>query len=174
MCDWIEVPETAPRSRESPSPQSTRRFLIALPFVVAGVTTNVKLAGRPTLGGAVGGVLTSCGATAIWIVTGTDTWPVGDGVVVVPPPAFPPPLFPPPPVAGGAVAPTVAVTVDCWLVVRIVEAAPSGPVVAADCDRTPAVVVNVTGENGSGLPLMSKTFAVTVVAPPLLGTVAGL
>jgi hypothetical protein len=74
----------------------------------------------------------------------------------------------------GAVAPTLAVTVAGWLVVRIVEAAPSGPVVARVVESVPAVVVNETGEEGRAFPLMSNTFAVTVEVPPVFGTSAGL
>ena len=132
----------------------------------------MKLAGRPTLGGVVGGVIASVGAIEILTVTVPDAWPLGAaGVGVGVPPAG---GFAGGAVLVGAVAPTLAVTVATWLVVRVVEAAPSAPAVTSVCDKTPEVVVNDTGEDGSGLPLMSKTFAVTVVVPPVFGTVAGL
>jgi hypothetical protein len=40
-------------------------------------------------------------------------------------------------------------------------------------ESVPAVVVNDTGADRSGLPLMSNTVAVMVVVPPVFGTVAG-
>jgi hypothetical protein len=140
-------------------------------LVVAGVTVNLKVAGNPTLGGLAGGSMTSVGATETLTVVDPDACPVeADGGVVV----VPPPLEPPPPPAVGAVAPTLAVTIASWLVVRVVDALPSGPVGTTANESVPAVVVNDTGEDGSTLPLMSNTLAVIVVDPPVFGTVAGL
>src|SRR5204862_4485902 len=87
-------------------------------------------------------------------------------------------VVPPPPVAGGvgvagAVAPTLAVTVACWLVVRTVIARPLSLVVTSDEARFPAVVENETGAAVSGFPLISRTVAVMVVDPPVFGTEAG-
>ena len=76
--------------------------------------------------------------------------------------------------AAGACAPTLAVTVACWLVVSVVEATPFTSVLTIDDDNVPAVVVNETGADRSVLPLMSKTLAAIVVEPPLAGTNAGV
>src|SRR5438046_4962656 len=132
-CDTTALPVTAPRLCVVPSPQSTVRSRTALPFDVAAVTANVKEAGSPTLGGLAGGVITSVGAFETTTVTEPDAVPdelgaLGGGV----------PLeeleLPPPPVAGGACAPTLAVTVACWLVIRMIDALPLSSVgtIAAD------------------------------------------
>jgi hypothetical protein len=71
-------------------------------------------------------------------------------------------------------APTLAVTVACRLVVSVVDATPLSFVETNAADRVPAVVVKVTGTEGRGLPLMSRTLAAMLVDPPTAGTVAGL
>ena len=91
---------------------------------------------------------------------------VGVGVVVVPGTVVV--------VGGGTSAPTLAMTVACWLVVSVVDAVPLASAFTTDDDNVPAVVVKETGAERSVLPLMSKTLAVTVVDPPFAGTIAGL
>ena len=138
-------------------------------MVAATVTANVNDAGKPALGGVVGGVITRAGAAEIVTLTDPDDCPVAPGVVVPVPVPLPVPV---PPVAG-ACAPTLAVTVAGRLVVSTVVATPSASAVASDVDKTPAVVEKLTGAELSALPLMSKTDAVMVVEPPVLGTDAG-
>src|SRR5581483_2112282 len=114
MCDTTALPLTAPRLCVWPSPHETVRSRTALPFDVAAVTANVNAAGKPTLGGLVGGVITRFGA----LVTTTVTWPEA------PPreeggPGGGAPLLEELEFGGGVldeeppVAPTVAVTVAC-------------------------------------------------------------
>src|SRR5262249_23668265 len=98
-CDAAWLPVKAPRVPLAPSPQSTVTSRTALPFDAAAVTTNVKEAGSPALGGVVGGVMRIVGAVEIVTVTEPDAWPDDAGGVVV----LPPPLLLPPPPAGGDV-----------------------------------------------------------------------
>ena len=70
-------------------------------------------------------------------------------------------------------APVVAVTVAGSVVVSVACAAPSALVLAVGGEIVPAVVANVIGIVGSGLPLASITVAVTVAEPPLKGTLDG-
>jgi hypothetical protein len=117
------LPVIAPRSWVGvPSPQFTVTSRIGLGFVVAGVTTNVNVAGTPALSGVVGGVIVRDGAPATLTITLPEAWPELAGVV-------------PPPVVGGVVdggvvvdeppcAPTVPVTVAVVLVVNTVLATP--------------------------------------------------
>ena len=63
------------------------------------------------------------------------------------------------------VAPTDAVTVAVWLVVRTVDALPALPVGRCRGERS-AVVVKVTVVPVSALPLTSSTNAVIVELPP--------
>lgn len=85
------------------SPHDTTTFRTALP-PVAGVITNVKVAGTPTLGAGDGSVMMIVGAVAMATVTDPDACPA----------AVVPELVPPEPVpVAGAVAPTLAVTIAC-------------------------------------------------------------
>src|SRR4029077_12317778 len=68
VCAPRGVPVTAPRSVVSPSPQRTMRSRTALPLAAAAVIAKVKFAGSPTLGGVVGGVMTSVGAVEMLTV----------------------------------------------------------------------------------------------------------
>src|SRR3954447_278797 len=111
MCDTTAFPVTAPRLCVCPSPQSTVKSRTALPFDVAAVTANVNAAGKPTLGGVVGGVITSEGALVTTTVTEPDAVP--DELGVLGGALLDELELPPPPVLAGAWAPTDAVTVAC-------------------------------------------------------------
>src|SRR4051795_11087967 len=165
MCETTTLPVTAPRLCDCPSPQSTVRSRTALPLEVAAVTAKVKAAGKPTLGGVVGGVITRDGAFVTTTVTEPDAVPgelgvVGAGALLVEL------ELPPPPVLGGAWAPTDAVTVACWLVTRTADAMPLASVETIAADRVPAVVLNCTGVDASALPFTSSTVAVIAEDPP--------
>src|SRR3954447_7812503 len=136
MCETTALPVTAPRLWGGElSPQSTVRSLTALPFDVAAVTAKVNAAGKPTLGGVVGGVITRDGAFVTTTVTEPDAVPDELGVVGVG--ARLAELELPPPVLGGAWAPTDAVTVACWLVMRTADAMPLVSVDTIAADRLP-------------------------------------
>src|SRR3954468_18615191 len=143
MCETTALPVTAPRLCVVPSPQSTVRSRTALPFEVAGVTAKVNAAGKPTLGGLVGGVITSVGAFVTTTVTEPDAVP--DELGVVGAGALLAELELPPPVLGGAWAPTDAVTVACGLVMSTADAMPLASVGTIEEDKLPAVVLNCTG-----------------------------
>src|SRR5689334_20870282 len=102
--------------------------------------------------------MTSVGAFVTTTVTDPDAVPgelgVGAGVLLDEL------ELPPPPVEGGACAPTLAVTVACWLVIRVVDALPLPSVGTIAADNEPAVVENCTGVEVSGLPFTSRTVAV--------------
>src|SRR5215813_9331567 len=91
MCDTTALPVTAPRSVAEPSPQSTDTALVpspaTLPFCggvpFVPLTVIVKVAGRPALGGVVGGTMTIVGAEATLTMTLADAWPDADGVAGV-------------------------------------------------------------------------------------------
>ena len=173
MCDTTALPVTAPRSVAEPSPQSTLTALTALPFCAGTVTAIVKLAGKPALGGVVGGVMTMVGAAEMLTTTVAEAWPDADGVVVVGVPGAGVPV-----VGGGVVVvlpptPTLAVTVDVCAVVSVVAATPDASVLTTPALRFPAVAVNVTGMPFIRFPLTSNTVAEIVVEPPSAGTVAG-
>ena len=93
---WLPV--TEPSADCDPSPHSTTTLLTALPLT-AGVITNVKVAGSPTLGAVGGKLMEMVGAVAMLTVTDADAWPL-----------LPVPVPVPVPVEGAA-APTLAVTV---------------------------------------------------------------
>src|SRR4029078_159611 len=67
-CVTVAFVLTAPRSWSVPSPQVTVRLRTA-PAPVGTVTAKVNVAGRPALGGVVGGVITRPGATATFTFT---------------------------------------------------------------------------------------------------------
>src|SRR4051794_26860393 len=173
MCETTAFPVTAPRLWGGElSPQSTVRSLTALPFDVAAVTAKVNAAGKPTLGAVVGGVITTDGAFVTTTVTEPDAVPDelgvgGAGALLVEL------ELPPPAVLVGAWAPTDAVTVACWLVMSTADAMPLASVGTIEEDKLPAVVLNCTGVDASGLPFTSSTVAVIAEAPPIAGTVLG-
>ena len=70
-------------------------------------------------------------------------------------------------------APTLAVTVACWLVVSVVCATPDPSVVTTVAEMDPVVVEKTTGTSGRELPFTSNTLAVMMVEPPRAETVAG-
>ena len=137
--------------------------LRTVPAPVGVVVATVNVPGRPALIGVDGGVMTSVGAAETVTTTEPDACPDAAGVVV-----------PPVPPVGGAWAPTLAVTVVCWLVVNVAVATPFASVVRAEEESEPAVDDRLTGAELSPLPLMSKTDTVIVVEPPSAGTDAGL
>jgi len=90
-----------------------------------GVILIVKVLLTPTLGVVFGGVMVTIG-TAVAVTAAV-------------------PVF----------APAVTVTVASWLVVSVVIARPSDPLVAVPGESVPVVVVNVTGTPESALPPVS-------------------
>jgi hypothetical protein len=126
----------------------------------------VKVAGSPAAGGA---VPTNAIDAVGWAMSDTVTEPCVFEPVCVPPPPVVPPLDP-----LDEPAPTVAVTVAGWNVVKTVSATPFASVVTVGADSVPAVVANVTGAALSAFPLMSTTFAAMVLAPPVAGSDVGL
>src|SRR3954452_748195 len=101
MCDTTAFPVTAPRLCVCPSPQSTVKSRTALPFDVAAVTAKVNAAGKPTLGGVVGGVITRDGAFVTTTVAEPDAGPGEPGGLGARPVLVGLEL-PPAPVLGGA------------------------------------------------------------------------
>jgi hypothetical protein len=130
VCETVVAAVIAPRCcRPLPSPQSTVTSLIADPFVAGTATVNVNVAGSPALGTVAGGVMLNVGDEATVTVTLPDAVPLVVGVVGA---------VGVPVVGGGVVvlepacAPTAAVTVAVFDVLRVTAAAPFESVVAAD------------------------------------------
>jgi type II secretory pathway pseudopilin PulG len=142
-----------------------------VPFVAGTATANVYEAGSPALGAVAGGVMVSVGADVTLTVTlplavpvvagaaGAAGAPAAGGVV--------------PPVLEPACAPTATVTVAVVVALRTAVATPFASVETATCSSVPAVVVNVTGAELSGLPLMSITVPAIVERPPVAGSRVG-
>jgi len=134
--------------------------------LVGTVTANVNVAGRPALGGVVGGVITRPGAVA----TFTFTVPDADPVLV--PPVVPPPVVPPP-VPVPACTPTLAVTVAVVDVESVDVATPFTSVTLTLGAIVPASVENATVAEGSALPFRSETSAEMIDVPPVAGMSVG-
>ena len=142
---------------------------IGFPLVVAAVTANVNAAGRPAVRPAAGAVMRRPGVP----VTLTVTLPLAVPVVAGVGGAGVPVVGGVVPVLEPACAPTATVTVAAVDVLRTAVATPLASVETATCSSDPAVVVNDTGAELSGLPLMSITVPVMVDEPPTDGSSVG-
>lgn len=170
----MSVPLDAPRGTSVPSPKLTLNDTIWLALPLGIVAVLLKPTGVPAVTVPTGSWVTDNVGTGFTLmvtlaVAGPDDEP--------PPPVLEPPAPDELPLELPAPIPAAAVTVASRLVVNVVTARPFASLRIEDSARTPAVVVKMIGTNGSTLPLISVTVAVSltgVSVPPAAETIVGL